>query len=295
MIKKSFHKQVKSILEAFIFYIFFLFFFILPYKVASWMGGKITRLVGPFLPVSQIARDNLRRVFPIITKKETAKILRDMWENLGRSAGEFPHMHKIIQDPKAIEIEGVENLLSFQNENVPGIFFSAHLANWELSSLVAAHHHIPICLIYRAANNPFINKRILRTRSQEQFLKYVPKGTQGAKEALRALSRGKKVGMLVDQKMNDGIYIPFFGIEASTAPALAQLARKFKTQIMPAVVIRVKGSRFKVVYEKPFQTEYTENEQEDIRKTMIQINQIVEQWILAHPAQWLWLHKRWRS
>lgn len=271
----------------------YLFFKMFPYKFASWMGGKIARTIGPILSINHVARENLALAFPSMLEVEKTRIIRDMWENLGRIAGEFPHIHKIAQDKESIIIEGQDILLFLRESPNPALFFAGHLANWEISPLVAAQEGVPIYITYRAANNSLINKLIQKTRSHEKLLKYVPKGKEGAKAVLHALTQGKKVGMTMDQKMNDGIMVPFFGQEAPTAPALARLARKFKAPIIPTVVIRLKGIKFKVRYEKPFWVDQTENEEEDIQKAMTRVNKIIEGWVRDHPGQWLWLHKRW--
>ncbi len=282
-----------NVLVATVLWSIYLFFKMFPYKFASWMGGQIARLIGPMLSINHIARENLALAFPSMPEVEKTRIIREMWENLGRVTGEFPHIYKIVQDHESIIIEGLDVLLFLRDSTNPALFFSGHLANWEISPLVGAQKGVSVCVTYRAANNTLIDKLIQKTRSQEKLLKYVPKGKEGAKAVLQALAEGKKVGMTMDQKMNDGIQVPFFGHEAPTAPALARLARRFKAPIIPTVVIRLKGTKFKVRYEKPFWIDQTENEEEDIQKAMTRVNQIIEGWVRDHPGQWLWIHKRW--
>lgn len=288
-------KMVLYFMEAVPFYIFYGFFLSMPCSWASAIGGKGLRFLGPLLPFNKRALKNLRKAFPDKSKTEIFKITQDMWENLGRTVAEFPHIHTLVKDPKNLEISGIEHVDVLINDNLPGLFFAAHLANWEISQLVAMHRGISICLIYRAANNPLVNFLIQWTRSKAPRLFYVPKGSTGARESLQALKNGGHVGLLADQKMNDGIIIPFFGYPAMTAPAIAQLARKFKAPIVAAQVIRLKGTRFKIIYESPFFVEETSDSSKDIEKTMIKINEILERWIRENPGQWLWLHNRWPS
>ena len=82
------------------------------------------------------------------------------------------------------------------------------------------------------------------------------KGTRGAVKMAHAIKRGESLAMLVDQKMNDGIPVPFFGRDAMTAPAVAQLALRYDMPIIPARVVRTKGAHFEgtifppLVYER---------------------------------------------
>jgi KDO2-lipid IV(A) lauroyltransferase len=72
--------------------------------------------------------------------------------------------------------------------------------------------------IYRALNNPLMDRIIARFRGDSG--EFIPKGAIAARRAIAALHRGTHLGLLADQKMNDGIPVPFFGRLTMTAPAL---------------------------------------------------------------------------
>ncbi|HQS84275.1 MAG TPA: lauroyl acyltransferase [Alphaproteobacteria bacterium] len=290
----SFLRKTRHVIEAFLFLIFYSFFWIFPLSWASWLGGTLARLIGPSTSLNKRALRNLKRAFPEKTESECFKISQDMWENLGQTMGEFPHMHTLVKGSKYIQVEGIENVDFLRDDKNAGLFFSAHLANWEISSLVAVQRNFSLLLLYRASNNPVINLLIQGQRQKCASLFYYPKGKLGARAALKALKEGGHVGMLMDQKMNDGMPSSFFGMPAWTAPAIAQFSLKFKAPIVAAHVIRLKGARFKIIYEKPFFAENTGNPEEDIKKVLEKINQTLERWVRENPGQWLWLHNRWR-
>ncbi|MDP6174798.1 MAG: lysophospholipid acyltransferase family protein [Rhodospirillales bacterium] len=99
--------------------------------------------------------------------------------------------------------------------------------------------------------------------------------------------------MLVDQKMNDGISVPLLGLDAMTAPALAQFAVKFNCPVVPTRVERLGGARFRLTFYPPIEAPVTGDKQADIRAFMIQVNDLLSQWIRERPEQWLWVHNRW--
>jgi KDO2-lipid IV(A) lauroyltransferase len=105
------------------------------------------------------------------------------------------------------------------------IFFSGHPASWKIAMLAGVQYGIPEAQIYRVGNNPLLDRMIARFRGDGAEL--IPKGTVAARHAIAALRRGTHLNLLVDQKMNDGIPVPFFGRPAMTAPALAVLALRF--------------------------------------------------------------------
>ena len=99
--------------------------------------------------------------------------------------------------------------------------------------------------------------------------------------------------MLVDQKMNDGIAVPFLGQAAMTAPALAVFALKYRCPVVPARVTRLGGARFRITFEPPLPVPDSGDHHADVRTMMTRVNAIIERWIRAAPEQWLWLHNRW--
>jgi KDO2-lipid IV(A) lauroyltransferase len=120
-----------------------------------------------------------------------------------------------------------------------------------------------------------------------------PKGAQGARSALLHLQGGGSLGLLIDQKMNDGIAVRFFGRDAMTAPALAQFALRFDVPIMPVHVVRLGPARFRMVCDPPLDVVRTGDKTADIHAITLAVNQTLERWIRADPSSWLWLHRRW--
>ena len=102
------------------------------------------------------------------------------------------------------------------------------------------------------------------------------------------------IGMLIDQKMNDGLPVNFFNKVAMTAPAIAKFALKFRCQIVPALCIREKGIKYKIEYFKPIQYSFLKKLGSE-EKIMLYLNKIIERWIIEHPEQWIWVHDRWKN
>jgi len=99
--------------------------------------------------------------------------------------------------------------------------------------------------------------------------------------------------MLVDQKMNDGIPVPFFGRDAMTAPALARLALRFDCAVVPVRVDRLARARFRITAEPPLPLPRSGERARDTAALMRSVNAVLERWIRERPDHWLWLHRRW--
>ena len=264
---------------------------------ASNLGGAVARAIGPALPVSRVAEANLRLAMPGLDAAARRRIVRGVWENLGRTVAELPHLPAMcLQAGRAgYEVVGAEELLRLAAAGEPAVVFSGHLANWELLIPVAAAHGIRIGLIYRAPSNPAADAvlRELRRAAMRHDVPMFPKGAEGARGALAHLRGGGVLGLLIDQKMNDGIAAPLFGHAAMTAPAGASLALRFRCRVIPVHAERLGPARYRVVVEPSLPLPDSGNRTADVATLTAAMNASLERWIRDRPAEWLWLHRRW--
>lgn len=264
----------------------------LPFATASALGGGIARLVGPRLGVSGRARRHLAMALPGLSPAEITTIVRGMWDNLGRTAAELPHLPRIrLGGQPAIDIVGFETVDRLLAEGRRIVFVSAHIGNWELLPLAATGRGIDLLYAYRAANNPAIDALIQAHRASPG----VPKGAQGARALLKHLRGGGHLSFLIDQKMNDGIAVPFFGRLAMTAAAPVEMAMRYDAVLLPARVIRHPGPRFEIRIEPPVEPDRTLGHHAAVLGATTALNAVIERWVRETPEQWFWLHRRWPS
>ena len=268
-------------------------FALLPADWASALGGAIGRLIGPHLGISNRARHNIKRAFPELSESDVAHVVARMWDNLGRVAAEYSHLRniRVFEPGGRIETHGFEHMDRAVASGRRMIIFSGHIANWEIGMLAAVQYGISVAQIYRAANNPLVDRMITRFRGDAGEL--IPKGAVAARRAIATLRRGAHLTMLADQKMNDGIQVPFFGRPAMTASALAALALRFNCDVLPARVERLDGARFRLTVFPPLPLPRTGDSHADAAALMAQVNAILERWIRDRPEQWFWMHRRW--
>lgn len=286
---------MKHALEGFIAHAIFALFKALPLDTASALGGGLLRTLGPRLSVSKRARRNLTRAFPEKTPAEIETIVRAMWDNLGRTTAEFAHLPEFdpYGDDGRVVVEGAEHIDLLRDDGKPGLFFACHLANWEVQIFALTRRGIPAAVTYRASNNPKVEALYHRARSGPFSGTWIAKGAKGARKIIDTLRQGGHVAMLVDQKMNDGIPVQFFGRDAMTAPALAQLALKYGCPVVPCRIRRTTGARFHISFLPPMDLPDSGDRVADVASLMQAVNALIEDWVRDEPAQWLWLHRRW--
>ena len=260
----------------------------LPLEKASDLASVLFKTIGMKLKVTKTAYNNIKMIFPNMSDLEINQMILDVWDNFGRVVAETPIFFNMKNKElsKYINITGLEHLNKLKGKRA--MYFTAHLANWEVAGRGLILNGIKFNAVYRAANNKLVDSLINNLRANDNILSLIPKGKSGAKQIIAALKRDEHVVMLIDQKMNDGINIPFMGKDAMTAPAIAHLALKYDCPLIPIRQIRKDKYHFDLIIEEPLK--YNEPNVESI---MLQINEIVGNWVKEYPGQWFWLHKRW--
>ena len=259
--------------------------------------GAVARGIGPLLPVSRVAHANLRAAMPELDAAARRRVVRGVWDNLGRTMGELAHIADLRETASGPgwELVGQETLDWLVAKGGPAILFSGHIGNWEMLPVAAAGGGVLFSSFYRPAENKQIDAMLLdlRRKAMRGEIQMFAKGSAGARQSLAHLARGGRLGMLMDQKMNDGIEARFFGRPAMTAPALAVLALRLRCPVIPGFVERIGPARFRVTCERPLALPDTGDRTADIANLTQMVNDTLERRIRAKPESWLWLHRRW--
>lgn len=274
-------KKLRYLVEAVLVAVLLGIFRALPPQTASAIGGWIGRSLGPHLAVTRRALKHMQRALPNID--HTAAI-REMWDNLGRVFAEYPHLEKIA----ATRTEFVGRDL-FDTSKSPSILIAGHLANWEIAATTFFVNGTTMDLIYRAPNNPWVDALLKVMRSLNGKISTHPKSTRGMRQVVDGLKNRHNLGILIDQKYNQGIEASFFGAPAMTSPAFVQLAQKYNCPVYPVRVERLSGCRFRVTVHQPLDTA------KPAEQLIAEAHHLLEQWISERPGQWIWLHRRWKD
>ncbi len=264
-------------------------------RLGSWIG----RHIGPLTPEHRTAKRNLAATFPDMGEAERKRILVAMWDNLGRTLPESVHLDWILTpDPETglnrVTDSGLHYSAELAEKKQSGIFFSAHLGNWELTGRAAAAVGQRSSILYRAPSNATVAASIEPIRG-ENLRTYVDAAKRGALWGLAgAFERGELIGIMMDQRAKFGIEVPFFGRPALSNPLAARLVRTFGCPIHGVRVIRKPDSRFHVEITPPIDLPRDRRGRIDVRAATQTINDIIEGWVREYPEQWLWIHDRWR-
>ncbi len=285
-------KKIQHILEYLIFLLFFNLFKALPFKLSSFIGAKMALFVGVFVKANKIAEKNLKMAFPQKTDKEIKEIKKDVWDNLGRNVAEFAHISS-MKKKEFLNLVEIKNEHYFNDlQNKPFILYSAHFSNWEIISLFTCLKNRKVHMFYRPLNNHYINSAIDKLRKSNIVM--YSKGLKGARDSIAQLLKGNILASFIDQKLSEGIKVPFFNKDAMTPPLIANLALKYDFPLVGVVVNRKKNGKYIITFEKPIivsQKKHLDNNYD----IMLHLNKIIEKWIKNSPKEWFWVHNRWKK
>ncbi|MFN0264673.1 lipid A biosynthesis lauroyl acyltransferase [Tepidamorphus sp. 3E244] len=265
---------------------------------SSNLGGWVASRIGPKLSVSNIARANLKLVFPEKSDDEREKIVRGVWENLGRTACEYPHLDQLYDyeiewfEPRRVEVTGIRNFQEMLWDGKPALVFTGHLGNWELPAVSAARHGLDTTILFRPPNNAFIADYITNVRAGTMG-RLLSRSRGAVMHVAATIERGDHLGLLVDQRYSQGLSVPFFGIPTPTNTTVARIARQFECPVYGARCVRLPNNRFRLDVVGPVDMPRDAEGRIDVAAATQKINEVMEGWIREHPEQWLWLHNRW--
>jgi KDO2-lipid IV(A) lauroyltransferase len=264
-----------------------------PVSWVSAFGGFALRKLGPLTGAHKVADRNIRLAFPDMTLDARKALLAAQWDNLGRTFLEFPITDKLTPASGRVEVIGRERLVAIARSGRPAVLVGGHFANWEVLATAIVDSGLNCRITYRAANNPYVDRRIINGRARYGVKLFAPKGGLGSRELLATLKAGDSVAFMNDQKFNGGIAAPFFGRTVHSAGAPTRVALNFGAQLQPMSVVRLPGARFRVTVDEPILLEKTGHREHDVEAGVRAINAYIEAQVRAHPGEWFWVHKRW--
>ncbi len=262
---------------------------------ASQQCANFTRRFGPLTGAHKTAKNNLHLAFPNFSDAEIKEILDAMWDNLGRIAGEMPHLGKLgyFTENSRVEVKGLEILDRYLENGKGAVFASGHFANWEIMPAVIVQRGVNCEVTYRALNNKKIDEAVRAARAAYGVTLFAPKGREGGMRLMRILAKGGSIAMMNDQKYDTGVSSPLFGHNCMTNDAAVRLAHRFKIPIQTMSLKRTQGANFITELQEPIMLDFAKPIEEIVQSGVDTINQFLENKIKEAPEQWFWVHRRW--
>jgi Kdo2-lipid IVA lauroyltransferase/acyltransferase len=272
---------------------------LLPRGFARMVGTGIAGIAFHLLGrLRGVGARNLKLAFPEMPEREREKILRSVYRNLGRLLAEFCLMSGYTPEgaSRFIRYEGLENYVAARERGKGVLVLTGHLGAWELSSFYHSLMGMPMGVVIRRLDNPLVDEFVNQIRCLHG--NRVIHKDDFARGLIASMRAGETVGILMDTNMTppQGVFVPFFGVEACTASGMARIAAKTGAAVVPGFLLwKESEQKYVLRFEKELEVVSTGDSETDVVTNTAAFTAAIERTIRQYPDQWLWMHRRWKT
>ncbi len=232
------------------------------------------------------------------TKAEMEKIAKDSFTIIAKSAIELMFlMDKPALVKKRVSIEGRQYLDKAQAVGCGVILVSAHFGNFPLLLGRLALDGYKAAGIMKPMRDTRIEKLFLKKRDKfgVKTIYSMPRDVC-VNNTIQALRNNELIFIPIDQNFGTGgVFVNFFGKKAATAVGPVVLAQRTGAAILPCFIVRQPGDTHKIIFEPVLNLETGVSAQDTILVNIQRLTDIIEAYIRKYPAEWGWIHRRWKS
>ena len=271
----------------------------LPRRAARAVGAGIGAAAWGLLGrLRRVGMRNLEMAYPEKTERERTEILRGVYRSLGWEIGEFCKMSGYTAEgaSRFIRYDGLEHYLAARERGKGVLVLTGHLGAWELSSFYHSLMGYPMSLVIRRLDNPLVDAFVNRIRCLHG--NRVIHKDDFARGLLTSMQRGETVGILMDTNMTppQGVFVPYFGVEACTASGLARVALHSGAAVLPGFLVwEAAEEKYVLRFGEELELIRTGNAAQDIVANTALFTATIEAYVRRYPEQWLWVHRRWKT
>ena len=263
----------------------------LPYatRVAA-MGAVMARAAGPLAGYRRRAMTQLALIYPDMDTATRRDLAIRVCDNFGRTlienyANRDFAAHLADTTPTGA---GLAPLAQARADGRPVIFVTGHFGNFEAPRHVLTQAGMTIGGLYRPMANAFVDSHYRETMTSWGGPVFA-QGSRGTIGFARHIKGGGMGTLLFDVHVFRATPIPFLGQPALTSLAAADMALRFDALLIPYFgTRRPDGLSFDVAVEAPIP-------HSDPVTMMTEATDRLAARITADPAQWFWVHRRWRD
>ena len=230
--------------------------------------------------------------------QELERIAKDSFVYMAKSAIELMYLMnrpKVLKE--RVKISGAGQLDSALTKGRGVILVSAHFGNFPLLLGKLSLEGYKTAGIMRQMRDIRVENIFLRMRDRFGIKTiYSQPRNVCVNSTIESLRNNAVVFIPIDQNFGTaGVFVDFFGVKAATATGPVVLARRTKAALLPCFIIRQNDDTHNIVFEPEMVLEEGKNAQETILINIQKLTVIIESFIRWYPAEWGWIHRRWKS
>ena len=266
-----------------------------PYHLGVWTGGLLGFFA--YYLASRERKRAITHLTSVFSEKGACWIrrtARSSFVHLGKAIFEFALITP-SRLSKVIEVRGAESVRIALEQGKGAVYVTGHIGNWELMADAGVAHGFPLSVIAAPIQPKAVNDMVSEFRAK-MGVKTIVRGEPGtAKELIRVFKQNRVLAILIDQDTDvEGAFVDFMGRPAWTPTGAVSLAIKFNAPLLFGHSWREKHNKHVGMIEGPIELVRTGNDEQDIIVNTALLTKKIEACIRNNPAEWVWMHRRWR-
>ncbi|MCB9476515.1 MAG: hypothetical protein H6685_06555 [Deltaproteobacteria bacterium] len=275
----------------------------IPLSVGRRLGALIGRAAWHLVRAERRKTlHHLKIAFPESNIAWRKQVGRETFANLGLGFFEYLHFGELLSGQgrfkDIFQVEGREHLEAAQAKGRGAIFVTGHISAFELLAAYTNKMGYEVHPVVRMLYDERIDKVLNEHRRTHG---YGPIATRGQDadalgQIMQVLQNNGFVGIMPDQDTQvRGDFVPFLGQPAHTPTGTAFLAYAAGVDVITAFIHREGWDRFSVRYDAPLEKPNTGDQKQDVLALTQMINDRISDQIRRYPADWVWMHRRWKT
>ncbi len=289
-------KTFRHLVEYLFVLVFYVFLRLIP---GSWrlklagVAGRIAYLATPRRV--RIAHDNIRAALPQLAEPEITHIIKQVYRNLAAVAIDESQLDRVVNsvvvsDEASARLNQMQQL---SRQGRPLIFISGHYGSWEVMGQFVATRFANVNFLAKEQSNPFVDRLVNKRR--QIFGAHVILSHEAPRVAPKILKSGGTLAMVVDQDAgSDGVMLDFLGRPASHFRGWALFSYHYNAPVM-VILPKREENGFTLLTSEIIEPNPAADKDAEIKRLLTLFSDRLAAAIKAHPEQWLWTHRRWKS
>lgn len=252
-----------------------------------------------------VCEENLRRAFgDEFSEADIERTVGGMWRHLAHMVLEILHIERrfrLYNNSDVLDYFGRNECVRAVIADRPVLFLGGHFGNWEISVNTFGHFGFPMGVVARDLDNPWLHQWFLRFR--ESTGNWMISKSGASSELVEVMEAGGMASLLCDQDAGRrGVFVDFFGHQASTFKSIALLALQYDALVVVGGAYRLpdeeqQGSRWRqfnlatvdVIDSRDFQ------DSNGVKGLTQRFTSALEDLVVRAPEQYFWVHRRWKT
>lgn len=232
------------------------------------------------------------------TAQEIRTIAYDCFTFMAKSAVELMFlMDRPVILKRRVDLVGTEHLEAALSKGKGAILVSAHFGNFPLLLARLSLEGYATAGIMRPMRDSRVEK-FFQDKRRHMHIQTIYSQPRRAcvEETVRSLRANSLVFIPIDQNFGTGgVFVNFFGKKAATAAGPVVLAQRTGAAILPCFIVRQADDTHRIIFEPPMDLQEGRGSEETITVNIQRLTAVIESYIRRYPAEWGWIHRRWKS